>query len=89
MYPGKLRRHYEKVHPDHEERTNEDTNVAEILVSCIKYSQFALQMDESTDIAGLSVLLVFVRYININSFKEDFLFCRPLLSNTTGVQIVS
>jgi len=44
-------------------------------------------MDESTDIAGLAVLLVFVRYVNMDSFEEDFLFCRPLLSNTSEVQI--
>ncbi|XP_050528042.1 zinc finger BED domain-containing protein 5-like [Daktulosphaira vitifoliae] len=32
--------------------------VTETLVSRIKYTKFALQMDESTDIAGLAVLLV-------------------------------
>jgi zinc finger BED domain-containing protein 5/7/8/9 len=63
------------------------SNVSETLVSRIKYTKFALQMDESTDIAGLAVLLVFVRYVNMNSFEEDLLFCKPLLSNTTGVQI--
>jgi len=36
------------------------TNITETLVSRIKYSKFSLQMDESTDIAGLAVLLVFV-----------------------------
>lgn len=59
--------------------------VAETFASRIKCSKFALKIDEWTDIAGIAVLLVFVRYVNINSFKEDFLFCRPLLSNTTGV----
>jgi len=44
-------------------------------------------MDESTDIAGLAVLLVFVRCVNMNSFEEDLLFCKPLLSNMTAVQI--
>lgn len=34
-------------------------------------------MDESTDVAGLPILLVFVRYENMNSFEEDLLFCRP------------
>ncbi|XP_022167750.1 zinc finger BED domain-containing protein 5-like [Myzus persicae] len=69
--------------------TNENgaSNVSETLVSRIKYTKFALQIDKSTDIAGLAVLLVFVRYVNMNSFEEDLLFCKPLLSNTTGVQI--
>ncbi|XP_008181076.1 zinc finger BED domain-containing protein 5-like [Acyrthosiphon pisum] len=49
-------------------------NVSETLVSRIKYTKFALQMDESTDIAGLAVLLVFVRYVNMNSFEEDIYF---------------
>jgi len=42
-------------------------------------------MDESTVIASLAVLLVFFRYVNMNSF--NLLFCKSLLSNTTGVQI--
>jgi len=61
-------------------------NVSETLVSRIKYTKFALQMDESTDIAGLAVLLVFVCYVNMNSFEEDLLFCKPLLSNTQGLK---
>lgn len=44
-------------------------------------------MDESIDVAGLAILLVFIRYENMHSFEEGLLFCRPLLSNTTGVQI--
>jgi len=63
------------------------TNVEKTLISIIKYRKFALQMDESTEIAGLAILMVFVHYKNIRSFEENLLFCRPLLSNTTGVQI--
>lgn len=63
------------------------TNVEKTLVSIIKYRKFALQMDESTDVAGLAILLVFIRYENMHSFEEGLLFCQPLLSNTTGVQI--
>jgi len=63
------------------------TNVEKTLVSIIKYKKFALQMDESTDVADFAILLVFVRYENVHYFEEELLFCRPLLSNTTGVQI--
>jgi len=66
---------------------NLDTNVKEIFVSRIQCGKFTLQMDESNDVAGLAILLVFVHYENMNSFEKDLLFCRPLLSNTTGVQI--
>uniref|UniRef100_A0A3Q1FZU4 Uncharacterized protein n=1 Tax=Acanthochromis polyacanthus TaxID=80966 RepID=A0A3Q1FZU4_9TELE len=45
---------------------------------------FALQIDKSTDIAALENLLVFVRYKHNGEIHEDFLFCKPLRTNTTG-----
>ncbi|KAI2646868.1 Zinc finger BED domain-containing protein 5 [Labeo rohita] len=49
------------------------------LISRIKKSEFfSLQVDESTDVANLSNLLVYVRYLFENTVHEDFLFCRPL-----------
>uniref|UniRef100_K7G4R7 DUF4371 domain-containing protein n=1 Tax=Pelodiscus sinensis TaxID=13735 RepID=K7G4R7_PELSI len=47
---------------------------------------YALQLDESTDVAGLAVLLVFVRY-DFNSSIEDLLLCEFLQTNTTGENI--
>jgi hypothetical protein len=37
----------------------------------------ALQLDESTDVAGLAQLLVYVCYVYGESIKEDILFCKP------------
>ena len=38
---------------------------------CIQASEFyALQLDESTDVAGLAQLLVYVRYVYGGSIKE-------------------
>ncbi|CAL9694137.1 unnamed protein product [Knipowitschia caucasica] len=55
------------------------------LVTRIKESRFyAIQIDESTDIAALANLLAFVRYEHDGDIHEDFLFCKPLPSNTTG-----
>jgi len=55
------------------------------LKSC---SMFAIQLlDESTDVAELSILLVFVRYIFETSIEEDLLLCTPLDTNTTGEEI--
>ncbi|XP_060881854.1 zinc finger BED domain-containing protein 5-like [Metopolophium dirhodum] len=54
------------------------------LKSC---NMFAIQLDESTDVAGLSILLVFVRYIFETSIEEDLLLCTPLDTNTTGEEI--
>jgi len=57
------------------------------LFSRLKSRKFALQMDESTDVAGLAVLLVFVRYEFGFSIEEDLLICEALESNTTGAEI--
>ncbi|XP_072389415.1 zinc finger BED domain-containing protein 5-like [Diabrotica undecimpunctata] len=48
---------------------------------------FALQLDESTYVAGLSILLVFVRYPFKGSIEEDLFLCTPLETNTTGEEI--
>ena len=37
-------------------------DVKATLLSRIKCTKFSLQMDESTDVAGLAILIVFVRY---------------------------
>ncbi|GBP17009.1 Zinc finger BED domain-containing protein 5 [Eumeta japonica] len=44
-------------------------------------------MDESTDVAGLAILLVIVRYPYESSFEEDMPMCSPLPTNTTGEEI--
>lgn len=46
-----------------------------------------MQLDESTDVAGLSILLVFVRYPFEKSIEEDLFLCAPLETNTTGEEI--
>ena len=57
-------------------------NVCEQLVQNIKESRFyALQLDESTDIANVSNLLAYVRYEENGEIKEDFLFCKPLITH--------
>lgn len=62
-------------------------NVKTELISRLKCRKFALQMDESTDVAGLAVLLVFVRYQYEHSIEEDLLLCKALETNTTGEEI--
>uniref|UniRef100_K7FP96 DUF4371 domain-containing protein n=1 Tax=Pelodiscus sinensis TaxID=13735 RepID=K7FP96_PELSI len=48
---------------------------------------YALQLDKSTDFAGLAVLLVFVHYDFNSSIEEDLLLCEFLQTNTTGENI--
>jgi hypothetical protein len=43
-----------------------------------------LQLDESTDVLGLAVLLLFVRYLFQNIVEEDLLLCKYLQCCPTG-----
>ena len=45
---------------------------------------FSIQLDESTDVANCSQLLVYVRYIYEADFKDEFLFCKPLEATTNA-----
>ncbi|GBN59959.1 Zinc finger BED domain-containing protein 5 [Araneus ventricosus] len=46
-------------------------------------------MDESTDVAGLAILMVILLYPYLDSFHEDLhlLLCKPLPSTSTGTEI--
>ncbi len=48
---------------------------------------FSLQLDESTDIKSLCQLLVYVRYFNSGTLKEEFLFCKNLETYGRGEDI--
>ncbi|XP_057662493.1 zinc finger BED domain-containing protein 5-like [Diorhabda carinulata] len=61
--------------------------VKQELVTRVQKTRFVMQMDESTDVAGLAILLVIVRYPYESSFEEDMLMCSPLPTNTTGEEI--
>jgi len=46
-----------------------------------------LQRDETTDLAGLAVILAVGRYINKNAIEGEQLFCKPLKSWLAGEDI--
>ena len=55
------------------------------LIEDLKKSDFALQLDESTDIANQAQLLVYVRYLNSkNEISEEMLFSHEMEGRTTG-----
>ncbi len=63
-------------------------DIREQLIEFVKKSPYyALQLDESTDIAGQAQLLTYVRYLRDKAIEEEVLFCRPLQSHTTGEAI--
>ncbi|XP_063284219.1 zinc finger BED domain-containing protein 5-like [Pelobates fuscus] len=58
--------------------------VEDQLINRVKASKFfSLQLDESTDIQGLSQLIVFIRFIWNNEPHEDILFCEPIIRGTS------
>ena len=48
---------------------------------------FAIQFDETTDVAQCSQLLMYARFVSSNSAKEEMLFCHPMESYTTATDI--
>lgn len=63
-------------------------NVKNQLIARLRLSPlFSLQLDESTDIDNEANLLCYVRYIHGGALHDDFLFCHPLQTNTTGEAI--
>ncbi|GBM00689.1 hypothetical protein AVEN_118032-1 [Araneus ventricosus] len=52
-----------------------------------KSTFFSIQVDESTDISDLSILLVIARYMSVNEHEENILLCYPLTKICTGEDI--
>ncbi|GBM78539.1 hypothetical protein AVEN_244620-1 [Araneus ventricosus] len=50
---------------------------------------FSIQVDESTDVSDLSILLVIARYLNVNELEENLLLCYALTKRCTGENIFS
>ena len=66
-------------------------NIKEQVISEIKNSPFGLfsiQLNETTDVASCSQLLVFCRYFTESDMKDNILFCSPLESTTEAVDVM-
>ncbi|GBL72946.1 Zinc finger BED domain-containing protein 5 [Araneus ventricosus] len=50
-------------------------------------TDWPIQVDESTDVSDLSILLVIARYLNDNELEENLLLCYPLTKRCTGEDI--
>ncbi|XP_067941116.1 protein FAM200C-like [Watersipora subatra] len=50
---------------------------------------FAIQLYEFTDVASISQLMVFARYVHIDAIEEEFLFCSPLTETTTAADVMN
>lgn len=49
--------------------------------------KFSLQIDESTDIKNMAQLIAIVRFVDEDSIKEHYLFCKEVPERTTGEEI--
>ncbi|XP_067936683.1 protein FAM200C-like [Watersipora subatra] len=50
---------------------------------------FAIQLDESADVASISQLMVFAHYIHRETIEEKFLFCSSLTETTTAADVMN
>ena len=48
---------------------------------------FAIQLDETMDVANLAELCVYVCYIHKRHLEDEFLFCSPLTTRTIAKEI--
>ncbi|XP_025420883.1 zinc finger BED domain-containing protein 5-like [Sipha flava] len=63
-------------------------NILDTVLNEIKSSPFfALQLDESTDVASCSQLLAYARYIKGDDLKEEYLFSESLSTTTRGEDV--
>ncbi|KAK3863613.1 hypothetical protein Pcinc_030639 [Petrolisthes cinctipes] len=60
---------------------------AQVIAAIKESGQFSLQLDESTDLSDDAQLMTYVRYQGPEDMEEEFLFCRPLQTTTTGEDI--
>ena len=64
------------------------TNIEKTVCSKkLQFSDFALQVDESTDNANKAQLLVFIRFIDEDQIVNQFLFCKELSTTTKGEDV--
>ncbi len=53
------------------------------------YQKIAIALDESTDIASMAQLMVYVRFVHNDDIQEDFMFCTDLETSTTASDILT
>ena len=63
-------------------------NIKEYVVSKIMSIFFSFQLDESTDVANISQLLVFSRYITDKRSDQEFLFCQNLEATMKAADVM-
>ena len=62
-------------------------DIEQQLKDVLKSPQFAIQIDDSTDVSNKAVSLIFIRYRGKENIVEDMLTCEELTARTTAQKI--
>jgi len=62
-------------------------DICDQLVSRLRTSKFAIQVDEATDVAKDAHLIAYVRYVVETNIVEDILFCKAIQGKSTSNEI--
>ncbi|XP_042896432.1 protein FAM200A-like [Parasteatoda tepidariorum] len=66
---------------------NISEDLCDQLVSRMRTSKFAIQVDEATDVAKDAHLIAYVRNVDDTNMIEDILFCKPIPDRATSYEI--
>lgn len=69
------------------EISNIPDNLNEQLLENLKGKDFAIEVDEATDIHRDAQLIIYVSFVNVTILREEFIFCEPFLTNSKAEQI--
>jgi hypothetical protein len=62
-------------------------DLEEQLKQKLRNNRFAIQSDEATDCSGVAHLIAHLRYLQYKTLNEDMLFCKPIKSRETALEI--
>ena len=58
------------------------------LVSRMRTSKFAIQVEEATDVVKGAHLIAYVRYVEENDIIKNISFCKPIRDKATSIEIL-
>ncbi|XP_067947390.1 protein FAM200C-like [Watersipora subatra] len=61
----------------------------QVIEKIMSSPMFAIQHDESTDVASISQLMVFASYVHRETIEEKFMFCSLLTETTTAADVIN
>ena len=65
----------------------EDILSQEVADSKASSTKFSMQLDETNDAANLNQLIAFLRYVKVQEIKEEFFFCKQLITTAKAIDV--